>query len=96
MDTYWSNRRRSGSNYAGLGTNYFKGNFLGNGYYIENININLSNLQDEYNNVGFFSKTFGYIENVELRNMNINISSDSGTSFIGGLTGFSYGNICKL
>lgn len=87
-----------GANYEGLGTNYFKGTFLGNGYYIENVNITASNLQGGYNNVGFFSKNFENIMNLELKNVNINVSSNSGLSFVGGISGFSYGNIenCKV
>ena len=76
------------SNFTPIGnstSNSFKGTFLGNGYEIQNLNIN---------GTSFYTGLFGFtyinstIKDVGLSNANI-----SGTSFVGILVGYSQGDI---
>ena len=81
----------TGYNFVPIGTydNPFTGAFNGNGYTISNITINQAFDSDTNSNyVGFFGYTRGFIANLTLDNVSINVSS-SGESYlyVGALAG---------
>ena len=75
------------------GNTLFKGNFDGNGNFIKNIYINVSNLNSQYNTIGLFNQCEGKIENLILYNSDINIEVTSGHTLTGSIAGNNKGTI---
>lgn len=75
--------------------NSFNGTFDGNGYVINNLKINeITQKQDEWEEIGFFSRNCGTIQNVKLINVDINLEiSNNSFSSVSALVGVNYATI---
>ena len=85
-------------NWAGTGTNYFKGDFYGMGHTISNMTLNYEELNSGYNNLGFFSKNYGKIYDLNVEcDIDAKVVGNGNILFLGAISGFSFGDIqnCK-
>ena len=75
--------------------NSFNGTFDGNGHVINNLKINeITQKQDEWEEIGFFSRNCGTIQNVKLTNVDINLEiSNNAFSSVSALVGVNYATI---
>lgn len=80
-----------------LKSNSFNGTFDGNGYVISNLKINeKTQKQDEWEEIGFFTRNCGTIQNVKITNADINLEiSNNVFSSVAALVGVNYATIKK-
>lgn len=78
-----------------LKNNSFNGTFDGNGYVINNLKINeKTQKQDEWEEIGLFTRNRGTIQNLKLTNVNINLEiSNNVFSSVSALVGVNYATI---
>lgn len=78
-----------------LKNNSFNGTFDGNGYVINNLKINeKTQKQDEWEEIGLFTRNRGTIQNLKLTNVNINFEiSNNVFSSVSALVGVNYATI---
>lgn len=78
-----------------LKNNSFNGTFDGNGYVINNLKINeKTQKQDEWEEIGLFTRNCGTIQNLKLTNVNINLEiSNNVFSSVSALVGVNYATI---
>ena len=78
-----------------LKNNSFNGTFDGNGYVIDNLKINeKTQKQDEWEEIGLFTRNRGTIQNLKLTNVNINLEiSNNVFSSVSALVGVNYATI---
>ena len=78
-----------------LKNNSFNGTFDGNGYVINNLKVNeKTQKQDEWEEIGLFTRNRGTIQNLKLTNVNINLEiSNNVFSSVSALVGVNYATI---